>query len=67
MSFQEGDICRMVDVNGEDAGLAIFLEKIPPYSLSRNDTDFANFWNWKVLTQGEVKYLNTNNWTLLQL
>lgn len=66
MNPQSGDICRAIDKNGEDAGLVIFLEKIPPYSLKGSEAPFYNYWNLKVLMQGEIRYLDTNGWTLIQ-
>lgn len=62
---KEGDICRVINSSGQDVGLAIFVEKIPPYVLSQAVTDFYMFWNMKVLAQGNIKYLDTSNWTLL--
>ena len=62
---KEGDICRAINSSGQDSGLAIFVEKIPPHTLSQTVTDFYMLWNMKVLMQGEIRYLDTNNWTLI--
>ena len=65
MGFQTGDICRAVNCDGIDVGFVIFIEKIKPHTLTPSETSFYMLWNMKVLMQGEIKYLDTNNWTLL--
>lgn len=65
MQLQPGDLYKAIDVNGDEAGLVIFLAKIPPHSLSRSETSFYMFWNLKVLMHGEIRYLDTSSWSLL--
>ncbi len=58
MTPRTGELVRLIDHNGDGwENLGIFIE------LSEVDM----FWHWTVLVGGEMKKLNTNNWTLIPI
>lgn len=61
----KGEIYQAIDDNGERRGFAIFLDRIEPWSPQSAVTDAPGFWHYKVLQDGEIRYLNTSKWTLI--
>jgi len=62
--LSHGDLVRLIDVNGADCGLVLYLGRHPP------GTDHGrgahNGWHFSVIGRtGEVKHLNTLLWTLI--
>ena len=54
-----GDLVRLIDVNGADGGLVLYLGRHPP------DTSLDR-WHFSVIDKmGKVKHLNTLLWTLI--
>jgi len=64
---QIGNLYHLVDHNGERRGFAIFVEMIAPWTLSKGETMTPGFWHYRVLRDGTVQYIDTNNWTLMEV
>jgi hypothetical protein len=65
MNHFHGEIYRVIDSNGSESGLCVFIEKCPPHSLSTQECRKPGFWNFKVLRDGKIDYLDTGSWSLL--
>lgn len=61
-----GDLYRLIDHNGEHRGYVVFIDMIAPWVLTKGETMTPGFWHYKVLREGSVQYIDTNNWTLIQ-
>jgi hypothetical protein len=65
LRFRKGELVGLVDVNGERAGLAMYMDTHPPGTIDvpRNDDVL---WHFSVLDgAGKVRYLCTSKWTLI--
>ena len=65
--MKQGDLARLIDVNGDDRGICVFINKrrlTPEDKMSRG---FINsyYWHFEVLHENAVKLLNTSDWTLI--
>ena len=65
--LESGNLCRAYDSSGSDRGVCIYLQHHSQWSLSRELVKNPELWHAEVLMDGEVKYLNTNDWTLILL
>ena len=62
----KGTLVILIDVNGENVGLGIYMGLHPPGFLPSEGKQFDTFWHFSVIdTKGELKYLSTHNWTLI--
>lgn len=63
---EKGALVRLIDEWGRDTGLAIFMDLHPPHSDLANGKTLDLFWHFSVIDEkGELRYLNTSNWTLI--
>lgn len=65
--FETGDLVALIDSDGAQQGVAIFMDLYPPGTLNDGECVTTNFWNLKVLHSGKMKYLDTSRWTLLPI
>lgn len=63
---QKGDLYQLIDHNGECRGLALFIEMIAPWTLTKDETTTPGFWHYRVLREGRVQCIDTNSWTLIE-
>lgn len=63
--FERGDLVRLIDVNGTDTGLAMYMDLHPPgHQLGEKWNDA--YWHFSVIdARGETIYLCTFDWTIL--
>ncbi len=64
---QVGDLYHLIDQNGERRGLAVFIDMIVPWTLTKGETMTPGFGHYRVLREGSVQYIDTNSWTLIQV
>jgi hypothetical protein len=62
---QKGELYQLIDQNGERRGLAIFIEMIAPWTLTKSETMTPGFWHYRVLREGSVQCIDTNSWSLI--
>lgn len=62
-----GELYHLIDQNGERRGLAVFIDMIVPWALTKGETMTPGFWHYKVLREGAVQYIDTSSWTLIQV
>lgn len=62
--LRPGDLVRLIDVNGSDRGLVLYLDRQPPGTSP--DRSVHSGWHFSVIDKmGEIKHLNTLLWTLI--
>lgn len=59
-----GEIYSLIDENGIDCGLCVFIESVEPWTIVYDGVE-KQFWHWKVMHEGEIRYYNTNSWSLI--
>ena len=62
-----GELYHLIDQNGERRGLVVFIDMIAPWALTKGETMTPGFWHYKVLREGAVQYIDTSNWSLIQV
>lgn len=69
--MKQGSLCNMIDENGSNQGICIFIQQHPPHTLPTaadgSELIKRSFWNWEVLHEGKRKFLNTSSWTLIEI
>jgi hypothetical protein len=66
--FEQGDLVRMIDSDGNLGGVMIYMGIHPPGTLS-DDVDLERarrftLWHYSVIdTSGQIKYLSVTAWT----
>ncbi|MAG27688.1 hypothetical protein CMI47_19325 [Candidatus Pacearchaeota archaeon] len=84
---KEGDLVRIIDDNGDDRGVGMFMERFRPIDRGLSKIDLQEgqldatymftgrsfighaptFWHYEVLWEGELRWLNTDHFTLISM
>lgn len=67
LNLSPGNLIRMIDWNGDDRGLAVFMEMCPPYTILKDEEipqgSRAGDWHIRALWDGRITLFGTYQWT----